>query len=56
MNCYELGLILTKSFVSLDMLEKLTSSDKVHHEVDSIALLVNVVHLDNERVVDGQHY
>ena len=47
---------LLEVFLGAHILEKLAPIHIVHHEVDAARALKNVVHADDERVVDLQHY
>ena len=49
------SLVLVETLHLLDVAKQFTASYVVHDEVDTIALLEHVVHLDNERVIDGRH-
>lgn len=52
LSCVELSLAFGKSLLLREVLEKLTTLNKVHNEIDPVGFLEDVIHTYDERVVD----
>jgi hypothetical protein len=52
LNSDELGLVLVKPLNLLDVLEERATPDKVHHKVNSVVFLVNVIHMYHKWVIN----
>lgn len=52
LRCVELCLLLRKALLLGQVLKKLSSLHKLHDEVDAIGFLKDVVHANDERVID----
>lgn len=55
LDAYELNLVFFETAYQLEVVEKLSSIDVVHHEVDAVVLLEHELHLHDEWMLDTQH-
>ena len=55
MSCYAVDLVFRESSLDLNVMEKFSTRNIVHDEVDSIVFLEYVVHINDKRVLFVQH-